>query len=112
MADSLIIKAARLHHVEAGGALAVDREGYSEYVTNVIKNCQCTKKILTAFACFYISKNPSSRPLSPANNLAHPIFQLIYNTFLPTTHLLQPFILAFFTAKAPQIFFNERPDFH
>ena len=38
MADSLIIKAARLHHVEAGGALAVDREGYSEYVTNVIKS--------------------------------------------------------------------------
>ena len=38
MFDSLIIKAARLHHVEAGGALAVDREGYSEYVTNVIKS--------------------------------------------------------------------------
>lgn len=37
MFDSLIIKAARLHSVEAGGALAVDREGYSEYVTNVIK---------------------------------------------------------------------------
>ena len=35
--DSLIIKAARLHSVSAGGALAVDREGYSEYVTNVIK---------------------------------------------------------------------------
>lgn len=38
MFDSLIIKAARLHSVEAGGALAVDREGYSEYVTNVIKS--------------------------------------------------------------------------
>lgn len=38
MLDSLIIKAARLNHVEAGGALAVDREGYSEYVTNVIKS--------------------------------------------------------------------------
>ena len=37
MLDSLIIKAARLHHVEAGGALAVDREGYSSYVTDVIK---------------------------------------------------------------------------
>lgn len=37
MLDSIIIKAARLHHVEAGGALAVDREGYSEYVTNYIK---------------------------------------------------------------------------
>ncbi len=37
MFDSLIIKAARSHSVEAGGALAVDREGYSKYVTDVIK---------------------------------------------------------------------------
>lgn len=36
--DSLIIKAARLHSVEAGGALAVDREGYSSYVTEVISS--------------------------------------------------------------------------
>ena len=38
MLDSIIIKAARMNHVEAGGALAVDREGYSEYVTNTIKS--------------------------------------------------------------------------
>ncbi len=38
MWDSLIIKAARSHSVEAGGALAVDREGYSKYVTDVIKS--------------------------------------------------------------------------
>ena len=38
MLDSLIIKAARLHSVDAGGALAVDREGYSQYVTDTIKN--------------------------------------------------------------------------
>ncbi len=37
MLDSIIIKAARSHSVEAGGALAVDREGYSEWVTNTIK---------------------------------------------------------------------------
>ncbi len=36
--DSLIIKAARSHSVEAGGALAVDREGYSAYVTEVIRS--------------------------------------------------------------------------
>ena len=35
--DSLIIKA-RSHSVEAGGALAVDREGYSAYVTEVIRS--------------------------------------------------------------------------
>ena len=38
MLDSLIIKAARSNAVEAGGALAVDREGYSAYVTEVIKS--------------------------------------------------------------------------
>lgn len=37
MLDSLIIKAARLNRVEAGGALAVDRDGYADYVTEVIK---------------------------------------------------------------------------
>lgn len=37
MLDSIIIKAARINKVEAGGALAVDREGYSQYVTDYIK---------------------------------------------------------------------------
>lgn len=36
--DSLIIKAADATKVEAGGALAVDRELFSQYVTNTIKN--------------------------------------------------------------------------
>ena len=36
--DSLIISSARAHKVEAGGALAVDREGFSEAITNAIKN--------------------------------------------------------------------------
>lgn len=36
--DSLIIKEARAHAVEAGGALAVDREGYMQAVTNCIKS--------------------------------------------------------------------------
>lgn len=38
MLDSLIIKSARANSVEAGGALAVDREGYSLYVTDIIKS--------------------------------------------------------------------------
>ena len=38
MLDSLIIKAARNHAVEAGGALAVDRKGYAEEVTQVIRS--------------------------------------------------------------------------
>ena len=34
---SLVIEAARLHKVPAGGALAVDREGFSSYITEKIK---------------------------------------------------------------------------
>ena len=35
--DSLIMKAAYLNEVEAGGALAVDRVGFSTYITNYLK---------------------------------------------------------------------------
>ena len=38
MLDSLIIKMAREHSVAAGGALAVDREGFSEAITTFIKS--------------------------------------------------------------------------
>ena len=38
MLDSLIMKAADATRVEAGGALAVDREGFSLYITNELKN--------------------------------------------------------------------------
>ena len=36
--DSLIMKAALENEVEAGGALAVDRVGFSTYITNYLKN--------------------------------------------------------------------------
>lgn len=36
--DSLIIKAADVTRVEAGGALAVDRDAFSKYITDTIKN--------------------------------------------------------------------------
>lgn len=36
--DSLIIKAADATRVEAGGALAVDRDSFSKYITDTIKN--------------------------------------------------------------------------
>lgn len=36
--DSLILKSADLHSVPAGSALAVDREGFSQYITDTIKN--------------------------------------------------------------------------
>lgn len=36
--DSLIMKSADNNEVEAGGALAVDRVGFSTYITNYIKN--------------------------------------------------------------------------
>ena len=36
--DSLIMRAADATRVPAGGALAVDRNGFSEYITDAIKN--------------------------------------------------------------------------
>ena len=36
--DSLIIKAARINQIPAGTSLAVDREGFSKYITDFIKN--------------------------------------------------------------------------
>ena len=36
--DSLIIKAADATRVEAGGALAVDRDAFSKYITDTVKN--------------------------------------------------------------------------
>lgn len=38
MFDSLIMQAAKKYEVPAGSALAVDRDGYAEYVTSMIKN--------------------------------------------------------------------------
>ncbi len=38
MLDSLILKAADATRVPAGGALAVDREGFSRYITDVLTN--------------------------------------------------------------------------
>ena len=36
--DSIVIKSARLNHVEAGGALAVDRVTFSKYIEETIKS--------------------------------------------------------------------------
>ena len=36
--DSVIIKAAEYTQVPAGGALAVDREGFSDFVTREVSN--------------------------------------------------------------------------
>ena len=36
--DSLIMKAADANEVEAGGALAVDRNNFSDFVTNYLRN--------------------------------------------------------------------------
>ena len=35
---SIVLEAALKHRVSAGGALAVDREEFSQYITNKIKN--------------------------------------------------------------------------
>ena len=43
--DSIVMKSAKLNRVEAGGALAVDREGFSKYITDEIKKLPNVKII-------------------------------------------------------------------
>ena len=48
--NSLVMKSARLNSVPSGGALAVDREGFSQYITDVINslnNVNIIKKEIT-----------------------------------------------------------------
>lgn len=50
--DSLIMKSADRHRVPAGGALAVDREGFSQEITDVIRNhplIEVVEKEVTSF---------------------------------------------------------------
>ena len=54
--DSLIIKAARSHAVLAGGALAVDREGYAAYVTEVIKALDTIEIVYEELTTIDVSK--------------------------------------------------------
>lgn len=54
--DSLIIKAARSHAVLAGGALAVDREGYAAYVTEVIKALDTIEIVYEELTAIDVSK--------------------------------------------------------
>ena len=43
--DSIVIESARINHVEAGGALAVDRVSFSSYIENKIKSFSNVKII-------------------------------------------------------------------
>jgi methylenetetrahydrofolate--tRNA-(uracil-5-)-methyltransferase len=47
--DSLIMEAADRHTIPGGGALVVDREGFSEYITEVIQQHPCIEVIREEF---------------------------------------------------------------
>ncbi len=81
--NSLIIKAADLHRIPAGGALAVDRESFSEYITDTMNNhpnitvhCQEVKEIPESEYVII-----STGPLS-SEAISHSITKLIREDYL------------------------------
>lgn len=92
MMDSLIMKAADATKVEAGGALAVDRELFSEYVTNTLKNMENVEIIYEE-----VTKIPDGKVIIASGPLTSDDFQKEIGALLGTEYL------HFFDAVAPII---------
>lgn len=92
MMDSLIMKAADATKVEAGGALAVDRELFSEYVTNTLKNMDNVEIIYEE-----VTKIPDGKVIIASGPLTSDDFQKEIGALLGTEYL------HFFDAVAPII---------
>lgn len=95
MLDSLIIKAADATKVEAGGALAVDREMFSEYVTNALKEMPNIK---------IINEEVTSIPEGPVVIASGPLtsdtFSKVIGEYLGNDYLY------FFDAVAPIVTYD------
>ena len=90
--DSLIMKAAYATEVEAGGALAVDRVLFSEYVTNYLKNSE-----LVEFVNEEVTKIPDGYTIIASGPLTSPDFSKAIQEFCGEDYLY------FFDSVAPII---------
>lgn len=88
--DSLIMKAAYATEVEAGGALAVDRVLFSEYVTNYLKNSE-----LIEFVNEEVTKIPEGYTIIASGPLTSPDFSKAIQEFCGEDYLY------FFDSVAP-----------
>lgn len=95
--SSLIMQAADATRVEAGGALAVDREGFSEYITDKIRNHKNIEVIERE-----ITSLPKERPLIVASGplTSEPLGESIREYFGGRE------FLGFFDAAAPIVTFE------
>ena len=93
MFDSLVIKAAKATKVEAGSALAVSREDFSEYITNVIKNHENIEVISGEILEFDLN--------SPTIVATGPLTSTSLCNFIKETFGMNDFY--FFDAQAPII---------
>lgn len=93
---SLVMQAAYASEVPAGGALAVDREKFSQYVDSAIKNHP-----LIEYRCEEIRSLPQSSPQEPVIIATGPL------TSRPLAEAIETFVgadsLAFFDAISPII---------
>ena len=88
--DSLIMKAAYATEVEAGGALAVDRVLFSEYVTKYLKNSE-----LVEFVNEEVTKIPEGYTIIASGPLTSPDFSKAIQDFCGEDYLY------FFDSVAP-----------
>ena len=90
--DSLVMKAALLNEVEAGGALAVDRVGFASYITTYLKNHP-----LVNFVNEEVKEIPAgptiiaSGPLT-SDSLSEKIQKLISNDYLYFFDAIAPIV--------------------
>jgi methylenetetrahydrofolate--tRNA-(uracil-5-)-methyltransferase len=92
--DSLIIKSADINAVESGGALAVDRVNFSEYITNTLKSHPLVEFINEEID--YIPDGPTIIATGPLTSigLSNNIMELCGNEHLYFYDAIAPIILA------------------
>jgi methylenetetrahydrofolate--tRNA-(uracil-5-)-methyltransferase len=95
--DSLILKAADATRVPAGGALAVDREGFSEYVTKAIKDIENIQIIYGEQASIPDDDNITIIATGPLTS------ELMFNSI---EKIIGDDALHFFDAAAPIVTFD------
>ena len=90
MLGSVVVKAGYANRVAAGGALAVDREGFSDYITARIKNHPKINLIEKR-----VDKLPEGYVIAATGPLTHDILSKEYMALCGENHL------SFFDAAAP-----------
>lgn len=90
--DSLIMKSADLHRIPAGSALAVDRDGFSQWITNTLK-----QHPLVEFVCEEVTEIPEGNVIIASGPLTSDALSNAIRTYLQADYF------HFYDAAAPII---------